>query len=179
MIRISLISIVLFAGCRVPESKPYSEPPLYATVSAIVPVEIRQRNYARGGSCAYASAITMFRYHGKDKAANWMRRNDYGAAYVVSSIARRCRQFKIGYRYEQKGNAEFLEWVSKTRRVAVLSHEKGHAVNFLGFGNGQAILLDNNRISLRYCIPKREFLRQWRGYAIALTELPPPPYAWR
>lgn len=181
--RILLLSLILFVGCEKKTEQRVVQAPKLRVIATVVPVEIRQRNYAQGGSCVFASAVTMFRYHGYDEVASWTRRNNSGAGYVVDDIARICQKFKIGYRSERRGNVAFLEWVSQNRRVAIVNmpatRKYGHAINFIGFNKGWAVLIDNNNPNRRQYIPKREFLNQWRGYGIALTELPPLPKPWR
>lgn len=175
---IPVVALLIGCGQESPVER-LPQPPLRQVSFARVPIQDRQQNYYRGGSCVYASMITMFRYHGFHKEANWVRKYDRGGGVVIEDVSRRCRQFGIGYEYTTGRNVEFLESVSRTRRVAILSLSKGHAVNFVGFKNGKAIIIDNNNPKRSYTIPKREFYRRWKGYAIALTELPPPPKPWR
>ena len=183
-----LIMLSLFVGCNRPRepSPKLLEPPYRLVGSARVPVDIRQRNYqnprTKRGSCTHASAITMLRQQGQFKAAAWWRRTGSGGAAIIQTISRKCRELGIKYVYESKGDVTFLEWVSRTRRVAVINHGKYHTVNFAGFRNGKAIMIDNNQISDNRTVPKQAFIRWWQRYggdAITILDLPPPPKPWR
>lgn len=185
------LTVSLLAGCLNqdrPNPCPAGRPntPAYRRVeSARIPVELRQRNYLDRnwqGSCVHASAITMLRWHGQYKAAAWWRRNGFGPAYTVATVSRMCRELELEYLCEKNGSSAFLEWVSRTRRAAVLHYQKGHTTTFVGFRGGQAIIIDNRWPATEVRIPKQQFLRSWRYYggnAITLVAAPPPPKPWR
>lgn len=174
----TVILLALLAGCARPP-QPAAAPPL-RTVSASIPVAIRQTNY--GPSCTHASAITMLRWQGREQAAAWWRRNGYGPARVVSTIRAKCKQLGIACRAETGGKLAFLEWVSRTRRAAVLQYQDRHAVTFCGFRGGNAIIIDNRWPHTEVRVPKQQFIESWRaygGHAITIVDLPPPPQPWR
>lgn len=189
-----LVLVVSFVGCEdVPDRQcpdgrcpirdceggqcPAPQPVTWAEV----PGEIRQANYA-GGSCAWASMETLFRYHGRDDLADKWRKAYWGGAYTRDVVAA-CEADDLTYAYTDRGDAAFLDWCSQTRRVAMIHWQGGsHAINFLGYRNGKALLIDNNATQRTIEMDRQRFLAEWRaangGVALAIADPPPPREPW-
>ena len=147
------------------------------------PPGIRQKNWTgwTGGSCMNASWMTHLRWNGMPEVADWWGQHYSGRA-GVQATARRCDQAGIKYACtEGQKDVEFLEWASRTRRGAVIYYFDDHAVNFLGYRDGRAWVLDNNDPRKYISIPKDEFLGNWCAYnsgAITVISSPPSPLGW-
>lgn len=148
-------------------------PPPPAEVPAMnLPRELREWNWG-GGSCVHASTVHCFRWQNKiDLAAKW--RKTYAGGETSYGLRKKLDANRIPYAYTEQGDAELLEWASRTRRGAVIFYFPSHSINFCSYSirDGQefAVLLDNNRIDQYLWVPKAKFLREWRGYGgFALT----------
>lgn len=149
------------------------------------PVADRSHNYA-GGSCMHASLITLLRWQGREKTADYWRRNYRGGA-DVSDLARIADRLKLPYAVADRGDAGWMQWASDTGRGAAVHWHRGmgdgmHAVTFCGYHNGNALLIDNNRVRKYIKVPKQEFIDEWRvygGFAITTVYSRPAPRPWR
>jgi len=145
-----------------------------------LPEALRCQNYA-GGSCMHASLISVFRWQGLHEMADWWRAN-YSGPESVLGLAQKAKRFPwLKYAYTSSGDADFLEWCSRTRRGAAIHYYPNHAVTFCGYEGSDAILLDNNRTGRLIRIDKSQFLREWRGYggyALTVVYSPTPPRPW-
>jgi hypothetical protein len=189
-----MFAILFLAGCDAddaatpPESA--SEPTVTSSQTvfqpcrstyANVPVIARQQNYGSGGSCAWAAAETALRYHGYDDLADCLRRQYSGGATVVGQVSAAFDSRGLDYAYTVAGDAAFLDWCARTRRVAMLqwvSHGAWHSINFCGYSGGKAILIDNNAPAKLLDMPREQFIQTWksyRGVALVLVEPPAPP----
>jgi hypothetical protein len=153
----------------------------FRTVAPVeVPLSLRQQNYG-GGSCMYAALITVLRSQRQYETADYVRANYCGAG-GVSDCSRLAEQLGLRYAYTTKGNEDFLEWCSRTRRAAAIYYGDNHAVTFLGYtGAGDAVLLDNNQVEHYENIPKATFLTNWHavgGNAIATVYASNPRRPW-
>ena len=178
---------MLFAlGCEVHHIV-LVDPPEPEVPGANVPVAMRQKNWASTqrdsagqGSCANASTINVLQWHGEEKLAKYWRTRHMGGETSVS-LTKSWTDEGVPYcttfnprTYECSGDPEFLEWVSDTRRAAVIWWLPSHACSFHGFvikdGREYAAVLDNNFPNEFSYQPKEKFLRDWRekygGFAI-------------
>lgn len=143
-----------------------------------LPILLRQANYS-GGSCVHAAMISCLRWQGLSEWADWWRQ-EYAGGESLKGLVAKSEHNGLRYAYTGTGQAEFLDWASRTRRGAVIFYWPNHAVNFCGYENGQAVLLDNNRTAQYVRIPREQFLKAWKGYGgVALTPVysPVPPDA--
>jgi len=145
-----------------------------------LPPELRCQNYA-GGSCCHASIISVLRWQGLFEIADRWRKTWSGGA-GVTDLARHAEGMQLRYAYTTSGDANFLEWVSATRRGAAIHYFPNHAITFCGYDEANnAVLLDNNRTQQYIRVPKEKFLSSWRGYggcAMTVVYSPWPPRPW-
>lgn len=171
-------------GGRCPWVDPRVQPPRRTQISVHVPVEMRERNYA-GGSCVHASTETTLRYQGFVELADWWRRTYSGGEYAAGLEAK-LEAAGLRWASTNSGDPAFLEWVSRTRRTAIIFYKPSHSINFVQFrdaGDGQvAVLIDNNHPAAEETVEKQQFLRAWQGFggfAATIVGAPPPPPPWR
>jgi len=194
MLRLTLILVaaVLFpTGCtiRIVDGEPFSSesvvPPerqegcpdnVCPWMRPDLPPELRERNYA-GGSCVHAAFVACLRMQGREEEAERWRRTFAGGEYA-SRLISRANGAGLRVAYTRDGEAEFLEWCHRTRRPCVIFYKPSHAIVFVGYQDGRAVLMDNNHPSRLEYVEKQRFIRAWRGYGgFALTPVysPAPP----
>lgn len=123
---------------------------------------LQTRNYA-GGSCAHASMINSLIAQGKENLAKrW--RSQYSGGAGVTTIRTAGDQLGVRYAFTTAGDPAFLDWCSRTRRPACIFYFTAHAITFLGFERGDAVLIDNNRPGQEIRVPRPVFLAKWNGY---------------
>ena len=103
-----------------PQQDPNKPSPYKVAAPVDLPREFRQSNYA-GGSCMHAALIPLLRWQDRPTDADWWRRNEYGAAGVWD-LARIAERRGLKYAYTTDGNANFLDWCSRTRRGAAIHY---------------------------------------------------------
>lgn len=146
---------------------------------ADLPEQWRERNYA-GGSCGHAAMISALRWQGLYELADWWRSNHAGGVTDTSMI-NAAEQAGLRFAYTDQAESKFLEWCGRTRRAAVIFYFPAHAINFLGYHDGKAVLLDNNRTDRYLYVPRAEFLSKWAGwggFALAPVYDPRSPKPW-
>ncbi|TWU66434.1 hypothetical protein V7x_20000 [Crateriforma conspicua] len=192
IISIALLGLaLLMCGCKSADLSVATLPlrDLLEIPGANLPVSMRYRNWtdARGsGSCVIASAAYNHNWAGDPETArDWRRR--YAGGQTETSIRAKHDAAQIPYYFTRSANAGFLDWVSRTRRSALIWFYPRHCVNFAGFSkdpmrptdpNEYAWLCDNNRPMQFIRVPKERFLREWAGYggfALARESPPLPP----
>jgi len=186
--RCLLIGLVLLAGCDFQLRLGTPKPPVCETAKTSpysnlppvdLPVDLRQPNY-RGGSCNHASMISVLRWQGRHKTADWWRQHYAGGA-SVHRLAGICNKIGIDYVMTYEGDEKVLEWASETRRGAAIHYFSNHAVTFAGYTGPNAILIDNNHPKDLIRIPKATFIRRWHYYggcALVPVFSPSPPRPW-
>jgi len=142
---------------------PYQSGPIQRLERAL-----RHANYS-GGSCAHAAMQDVLVAQGMAWTARLWRQR-YGGGAGVSTLRAICERLDLRYAYTTTGEVEFLEWCSRTRRPACIFYNRSttdprsaHAITFIGFDRGMAILLDNNDPRREYATPKEWFLRHWQA----------------
>ncbi len=186
MLKYLAILFVFAVGCEM-HHVVLVDPPPPEEPGANVPVKMRQKNWAstqRGtigqGSCGNASTINVLMWQGEEQLAAYWRTRHMGGVTSVSLTSTwtkegipYCTTFNAKT-YECTGDPAFLEWVSDTKRAAVIWFKTSHAVSFHGFvtrkGREYAAILDNNFPNEFEYLPKDGFIRKWReefgGFAI-------------
>lgn len=156
-----ICGLLAFCGCSPAAT---SSPPvmLGKIPLADIPVSLRTRNYA-GGSCYHAATGDVLTAQDRPKTAEWWCAKYRGGETTVGIVAKANRE-GLRVAYTSNGDASFLDWCSRTRRPAAIYYYSSHAVTFLGFDQGYAVLINNNSPSREVRIPKAEFLSRWRGY---------------
>jgi hypothetical protein len=163
---------------------PYDPGPINRLESAL-----HNGNYHRGygGSCAHVGVQDSLTAQGMSwLAADWRRR--YGGPAGVGDIRSIAERYNLRYAYTTVGDVRFLQWCSRTRRPACIFYRftrGAHAVTFVGFENGAAVLQDNNRVGKEIHVPTSTFLARWNQYgrecgyragvAFAVVGTPNPP----
>ena len=138
--------------------------------------QLRQPNYA-GGSCVYASLVTVLRWQHQFGLADQVR-SGYSGACSEGSLIRACENLNIKYAYTVRGDPKFLDWCDRTNRGAVIFYFDNHSVTFACYTNGLASLIDNNDPDRKILIPKEQFLKDWKkygGFALTAVYSPSPP----
>jgi len=141
-----------------------------------LPPELRESNYA-GGSCVHAAFVACLRMQGREDDADRWRRTFAGGENASRLIAR-AHAAGLRVAYTRDGDAEFLEWCHRTRRPCVIFYKPSHAIVFVGYQDGRAVLMDNNHPGRLEYVERERFIRAWRGYGgFALTPVyaPTPP----
>ena len=153
---------------------------LYGTpdeMAVEIPQEARERNY-KGGSCYHASIETVMRMVGRGDDAEWWRQT-YAHGESTGRLMRRLDKRGITYAATTMGDVKFLEWATRTRRPCAIPYYPNHAITFVCFHKGNAVLLDNNRTHKYIFVPKPTFVRNWAGRyggdAICILSSPIPP----
>lgn len=176
-----LVAIASIVGCDV-ERWVELPAPSPEVPKANLPVSLRQKNWVdqRGsGSCVIASSVYHFRWMNRPDVAEFFRRS-YAGGQTAQSITEKWRAARIPFECtDETSDPEFLEWASRTRRGAIIWYFPNHCVTFCGYstiqGQEYAVLCDNNRVENYIRIPKKQFIRKWRGYGgFACTALLPP-----
>lgn len=196
------ILILLFAvfatGCAVQEPAWVElQPQTIEQPASNLPESLRHTNWEDpygSGSCVIASSASTFEWFNRPDLANKFR-TSYAGGQTETTTLNKWRANGIPYvatksLYQiQKdgggiphGDPEFLEWVSRTRRMAIIWFYPSHCVNFCGFGihKGKPVawLLDNNKTKNFIPVPKDQFIRDWRnlygGFAATALYTPAP-----
>lgn len=139
-----------------------------------LPRPLREWNWG-GGSCVHASTVHSFRWMHKPELAAWWRKT-YSGGESAHGLTSKLNKAGVRYYCTTSGDPAVLEYCSATRRGAVIFYYPNHSITFAGYarkdGEDWAVLLDNNRIDRFIWVPKKQFLREWRGYGgFALTPL--------
>jgi hypothetical protein len=158
----------------------------YAEPQVNPPYRLREPNYA-GGSCSYASTITLLRWQGQYNIASYVRMRCAGGTNpeVLAESLDEC-----GVRYAMtvgQRDVAFLEWACRTRRGAAIgvygdgsgsAYEARHMLNLVHLDSKWAGILDNNYTQEILWIPRDQFLRHWIGsgsWAVVPCYSPAPP----
>jgi len=148
-----------------------------------IPYDLRQENWLgrkREGSCTWATTISLLRWQGRYRTADWVRKNR-GDGEWPEHMAEGLDSAGIRYAYTTDGNVEFLEWACRTRRGCGITVNGGaHMVALVHLDNQWAAILDNNDIEKFIWIPRAALIAEWQasyGWAttVLYTPCPPPP----
>ncbi len=152
---------------------PYGLPPMQ------LPPSMRERNYS-GGSCVHASMEMCLRWQGFEELADWWRQKYHGGEHA-SGLISKAEAAGLRFAATTNGDANFLEWASRTRRGAVIFYKPSHSIVFCGYDGETAVLLDNNAIGDFERVPKATFVQRWKGFggfALSPVATPRPPKMW-
>lgn len=155
----------------------------YPTVNP--PYSLRQWNYS-GGSCSYASVITLLKWQGKYSLARTLRRYCHGGTnpeVLAAAIDRHGVRFAetVGRR-----DVAFLRWACQTRRGAAIAiygeggnpYTARHMICLVHLDSKWAGLLDNNDPRKVTWMPANQFIRHWiasGSWAVVPVYSPDPP----
>jgi hypothetical protein len=149
------------------------------------PIPLRQKNYD-GGSCSYASTITLLRWQGQYAIANYVRARCTGGTNpeVLAAALDECN-----VRYAMtvhKRDVAFLQWACDTRRGACVgvygeggsAYNARHMLNVVHMDAKWVGILDNNYTREILWIPRDKFLAHWfasGSWALVPVYSPAPP----
>lgn len=141
----------------------------------------RYKNWGTG-SCEFASLATLCEWQGFPEMAQYIRQNYRGGFHIADphggGLAGILDKYGFDFAYTVDGDTQFLDWVTATRRGAVIEYYKKHCVNFAGWDATTAYLLDNNHVDEFRTVPRDEFVHNWQraygGNALTLLYDPPP-----
>ena len=178
MRRILLALTLLVAGCDAPAalSKKNAERPVVN-----VPLALRQHNWfgSNGeGSCAHATMISLLRWQGRSKTADYWRQN-YGSGEWPEDLAAKFDGAGVRYAYVTNGDVRFLEWACRTRRGCGITVLGGaHMVALVHLDEKWAALLDNNDVATFRWVPRASLIAEWKashGWAVTPIYSPAAP----
>lgn len=185
MKRILLVFFLLIAcvGCELPSAgKQVGKPAKKEMPTVNIPRKDRQQNWIgryRQGSCVHAVVISLFRWQGRYKTANYWRRT-YGDGECPGSLAAKFDREGIRYDYVINGDVSFLEWACRTRRgCGITVKGGGHMLTLVYLGNKWAAVLDSNDVEKFIWIPRETLLAEWKashGWAVAVIYTPAAPF---
>ena len=170
----ALILLVSVAGCEVVENAGNrvvkKERPVVN-----VPLALRQSNWLgsnREGSCVHASMISLFRWQGRYRTADYWRKT-YGNGEWPEDMAAKFDREGIRYAYVENGDVRFLEWACRTRRGCGITVMGGaHMVALVHLDDRWAALLDNNNVSKFIWVPRETLIAEWKAsYGWAVTPI--------
>lgn len=171
--------VLLLTGCVDNNITQRNIPP--AHIGPVTPApSLRHTNWSPygEGSCVWASLATTLQWQRQNALAKYVRQN-YHSGSDANRLINACNRLNLPIQYTKNGDPAFLEYVHANRLSAVIFYYDKHCVNFLGYRDGYAVLLDNNSVHKFNFVPKSEFLSNWRnfysGFALTVTLNPYPP----
>jgi len=131
-----------------------------------------------GGSCVYASTVSLLRWQGRIQTANWIRRH-YRGGSSLRNIVSKLDQIGVRYAYSTGGDVKFLDWSIRTRRGAGVVVWKGeHMVALVHLDSNWACVMDPNNTQKFHWMSRGIFLADWRrsgGWAVTPVYTPAAP----
>lgn len=167
-------------GCNEAKRLAYKTP-LKERPTVNLPLALRQSNWLgsrRMGSCTWASMISLLRWQGCGKVADWMRQN-YGDGEGADGMAQKLDRAGIRYAYVTNGDVKFLEWACRTRRGCGITVMGGvHMVTLVHLDAKWAGILDNNSVGNYIWVPRETLIAEWKashGWAVTPIYAPAAP----
>lgn len=143
-----------------------------------LPVSMRQENWQGsngGGSCVWASTVSLLRWQGQYELAELVRREADNGEYLEELFAD-LNEFGIDYAGVCNGEEWFLEWACETRRGAAIVVMGGmHMVDLVEITEDEVCLLDNNNVEKYLWLSRTVVLNDWKnsgGYAFTPVYAP-------
>ena len=169
-----LALLVTVAGCEVVEN-PGNSAVNRERPAVNVPLALRQSNWLgskREGSCVHASMISLLRWQGRYRTAEYWRRT-YGNGEWPEDMAAKFDREGVRYAYVENGDVRFLEWACRTRRGCGITVMGGaHMVALVHLDEKWAALLDNNNVSKFTWVPRETLIAEWKAsYGWAVTPI--------
>jgi hypothetical protein len=181
MKRIALIVLllVMVAGCESPRR--FTPPVRKERPTVNLPLALRQSNWwgeDGQGSCTWATMVSLLRWQGRYKTADWVRQN-CGDGEWPDDMAQRMDQANIRYAYVANGDVKFLEWACRTRRgCGITIMGGGHMVALVHLDAHWAALLDDNAVENYIWVPRETLIAEWKasnGWAVTPVYTPAAP----
>jgi hypothetical protein len=172
---VTLFALLLLADLALAAS-PVKEVPI-----CNLPQPLRVQNY-KGGSCVHASTGSDFNWLHEYALQKWWNQT-YSSGESYNGLTSKLRKNKIPFYDTANGDVQVLEKCSAERRMATIFYYPSHSINFCGFQDGYAYLLDNNNTGVWIRVQRETFIRNWKGYGgvavVPLIGSPAPPLPWR
>jgi len=170
----ALVLLVSVAGCEVVENRGNRAVTKERPV-VNVPLAMRQSNWlgsSREGSCVHASMISLFRWQGRYRTADYWRKT-YGNGEWPDDMAAKFDREGIRYAYVENGDVRFLERACRTRRGCGITVMGGaHMVALVHLDDKWAAVLDNNNVSKFIWVPRETLIAEWKAsYGWAVTPI--------
>jgi hypothetical protein len=176
---LAMLLLAMVAGCESPDLPGPPPPKERPTVN--LPPALRQGNWlgSQGqGSCTWATMVSLLRWQGRLKTANWVRQN-CGDGEWPDSMAEKLDGASIRYAYVTNGDVRFLEWACRTRRGCGITIMGGaHMVALVFLDDKWAALLDDNAVEQYIWIPRETLIAEWKasdGWAVTPVYSPAAP----
>jgi hypothetical protein len=182
MKRLLLVLALLapFAGCESP--RPFLPRVVTKELPTInVPLADRQANWIgsqREGSCTWATMVSLLRWQGRYRTADWIR-SHYGDGEWPEDYAAKLDKAGVRYAYVTNGDVTFLEVACRTRRGCGITVMGGaHFVALVHLDEKWAAILDNNSLSKFKWVPRATLIAEWKashGWAVTPIYTPAAP----
>jgi hypothetical protein len=131
-----------------------------------VPAKLRQGNWIGGqgeGSCVHAALISLLRWQGQFKPADYWKAHFSDGEYP-DSMKRKLDSSGVRYAWHIGGDERFLEWSCRTRRGAgIRIHGGAHMVALVHLTPKFAGVLDNNDVRSVKWMDREALLSDWKG----------------
>jgi len=146
-----------------------------------LPLALRQSNWwGQGGqgSCTWATMVSLLRWQGRYRTADWVRQN-CGDGEWPDDMAQRLDEAGVRYAYVTNGDVKFLEWACRTRRGCGITIRGGqHMVALVHLDEKWAALLDDNAVEEYIWVLRETLIAEWKasdGWAITPIYAPAAP----
>jgi len=181
---LAVLLLAMVAGCEwpgdvaplAPKKRPVAERP-----AVNLPLALRQSNWwGQGGqgSCTWATMVSLLRWQGRYRTADWVRQN-CGDGEWPDDMAQRLDEAGVRYAYVTNGDVKFLEWACRTRRGCGITIRGGqHMVALVHLDEKWAALLDDNAVEQYIWVPRETLIAEWKasdGWAITPIYAPAAP----
>ena len=138
---LAILLLMTAAGCRTPTA--VGSAALRERPVVNLPQTLRQHNWTvqGGGSCTWASFVSLLRWQGRYNTADWVRQNCGGGEWPAD-MAKTLDAANVRYAYTTSGDVTFLEWACRTRRgcgVTIMGGTPWFRL-FISTGNGPDFL---------------------------------------
>ena len=140
---------------------------IVAEVPAVnIPEKLKQENWIgrQGeGSCVHATLISLLRWQGQPKLADYWRSHFSDGEYP-DSMQSKLDSAGVRYAWHIGGDERFLEWSCRTRRGAgIRIHGGAHMVALVHLTPKFAGVLDNNDVSRIKWMERDALINDWKG----------------
>lgn len=127
-----------------------------------LPLSLRQENYTEGGSCVWATTISLLRWQGQYELADWIRKARSGGVFT-SELFDTIDKAGLKFSSTNNGDVSFLEWACQTRRgAAIVINGGAHMVTLVDMDEYRVCILDNNSIEQYKWLSRTVVLKEWK-----------------
>ena len=177
-VTLAVLLLATVAGCAPPR---VTRPATQERPTVNLPLRMRETNWwgpEGQGSCTWATMVSLLRWQGRYRTADWVRQN-CGDGEWPGSMSEKLDGMGVRYAYTTDGDVKFLEWACRTRRgCGITVNGGGHMVALVHLDKNWAALLDNNAVEKYIWVPRESLIAEWKasnGWAIAPIYAPAAP----